>query len=51
MNRLTADKEEAIRREDFDKAEEYKITMVQINNLAVKLREQRQRIARAVERE
>jgi hypothetical protein len=51
MSRLTADKEQAIKNEDFDKAEEYRVIMVQISNLAAKLREQRTRIARAVERE
>lgn len=48
MTKLTADKDLAIKNEDFDKAEECRITMVQISNLAVKLREQRARIARAV---
>lgn len=51
MAQLAADKEQAIKNEDFDKAEQYKGSMVQISSLGLRLREHRALIARAVERE
>lgn len=48
MAKLSAEKEEAIRQENFDLAEYYKNTMGQISNFAVKLREHRAMIARSI---
>lgn len=48
MAKLGAEKEEAIRQENFDLAEYYKNTMGQISNFAVKLREHRTMIARSI---
>lgn len=51
MARISANKEEAVRNQDFDKAELFKNISIQISKLAIELRENRARIAKSIERE
>jgi hypothetical protein len=48
--RLTADKDQAIKKEDYDNAENFRKGIAAISDLAMKLRENRALIARAIER-